>query len=155
MNCKSVESRLSAYLDGELTGQEMFCLRDHLNQCQKCREEAAELKGLKRLIGSLDCPQPPKGLEERLTAAVMSNRSPKSSFSVYHSAILFAGVAGVTMLATLQVLGSISPTQTEAIRPHQARPVSGIDFEVRRDEMTSSISDPVSGTPVWSAADSR
>ena len=155
MNCKSVESRLSAYLDGELTGQEMFCLRDHLNRCCQCREEAESLKGLKQLIGSIECPEPPRDFEARLTAAVLSSRKPKPTIQSYGSAILFFGVAGVTMLATLQLLSAMAPHPAAAKSSVPISSKPDVDFEVNRDVMTSSISDPISGAPVWSAVDNH
>jgi anti-sigma factor RsiW len=155
MNCRSVESRLSAYLDGELTGQEMFCLRDHLSRCLACREEAASLKGLKRLIGCMECPEPDHGFEERLTAAVMATRKPKPSLPAATSVVLFAGVAGATMIVTLQLIGALVSPTIQATRPDPNSSTTGIDFEVNRDAMTSAISDPISGSSVWSAADSR
>jgi predicted anti-sigma-YlaC factor YlaD len=155
MNCKSVESKLSAYLDGELTGQEMFCLREHLSRCQPCRDEAASLKMLKRMIGSIECPKPRPDLESRLCAAVMREREPRVTTSAFRSVLVFAGVAGLTMLITMQFLGTWSHTQTAVVRPTSTGEKPGIDFEVRSDAMASSMSDPISGAPVWSAADSR
>ena len=154
MNCRSVQSRLSAYLDGELTGQEMFCIRDHLNRCIVCRDELTSLKGLKRLIGSIACPEPSRDFESRMVASVTAER-PKAAVAPFRSAVLFVSVAGFTMVATLQVLGAFSATPVTASRTDASSPRSGIDFELNRDAMTSAISDPISGAGVWSAADSR
>lgn len=49
---------LSAYIDGELTGQEMLGLRDHLSRCRECRDEHYSLKTMKYLLSSLPEKEP-------------------------------------------------------------------------------------------------
>jgi anti-sigma factor RsiW len=44
---------LSAHVDGELDGAEQDKVSVHLARCEQCREEAAELRALKRQIGEL------------------------------------------------------------------------------------------------------
>ncbi|MBC8065376.1 MAG: zf-HC2 domain-containing protein, partial [Chlorobia bacterium] len=44
MNCKSVQIYLSAYLDGELSGQECLQVREHLGGCKDCRAEEQQLR---------------------------------------------------------------------------------------------------------------
>lgn len=53
MNCRRINSLLSAYLDSELTGAEMLSVRDHLDRCDACREEYEALRETKRLVASL------------------------------------------------------------------------------------------------------
>jgi anti-sigma factor RsiW len=45
--------RLSALVDGELDGAERDRAHAHLASCQQCRAEVAELRALKRKLGSL------------------------------------------------------------------------------------------------------
>jgi len=104
MNCKSVQNRLSAYLDRELGGDELLQMRAHIAMCSHCRREVDGLRSLKILLGGIHCPEPPEGLAERLTASVMGQRikAPRSTLRV--SAMMFAGVSACSMLATLLVL---------------------------------------------------
>jgi anti-sigma factor RsiW len=44
---------LSAHVDGELDGAEQDKVSVHLARCEQCREEAAQLRALKRQIGDL------------------------------------------------------------------------------------------------------
>jgi anti-sigma factor RsiW len=156
MNCKGVESRLSAYLDGELTGQEMLAVREHLSYCRECRQEETSLRGLKRMLCSLSAAEPPVGFEEKLAACVMRSRPEPRSWSIFQSALVFAGVAGCTMFATLQLISHPqTPPQAMAAPMAQDSSQQGIAFQVRHDEMTTQMSDPISGSPVWSAAESR
>ncbi len=48
-----LEHQLSAYLDNELTGEEVAEVRAHLAECTICQEELERLHGLKRLLGAL------------------------------------------------------------------------------------------------------
>ena len=73
MNCKAVQSRLSAYLDRELTGTELLELRDHLRNCDECRAEETELRQLKNLLGSLSVAEPSADLADRLCARVLKS----------------------------------------------------------------------------------
>jgi len=112
------------------------------------------LKALKRLIGSIACPEPSKDFESRLTASLTADR-PQAVFAPFKSAVLFVSVAGLTMVATLQVLGAFAHTPVIATNTDVSRQHSDIDFELNRDAMTSSISDPISGAPVGAAVGSR
>ena len=105
MNCKSVQNRLSAYLDRELGGDELLQMRAHLSTCRDCRSEAEGLRSLKALLGGIQCPEPPADLAERLTLNIRrrSFEEPKRSFRV--SALMFAGVTACSMAATLLVYG--------------------------------------------------
>ena len=46
-------NRLSALVDGELSGAELDRAHAHLAGCEQCRTEAAELRALKKKLGSL------------------------------------------------------------------------------------------------------
>jgi len=54
VNCRRIQSLLSAYLDGELTGEEMISVRHHLSACEYCGDEYRSLQVVKKLLGSLD-----------------------------------------------------------------------------------------------------
>ncbi len=53
MNCRRAVSRLSAYLDGELTGQEMLLVRRHLSSCEACSTELAGIREVKMSLSEL------------------------------------------------------------------------------------------------------
>jgi len=104
MNCKSVQSRLSAYLDRELGGDELLQMRAHMSLCRECRCEAEGLRALKSLLGGIECPEPPADLPQRLTATVLRERCERPARTIRISALMFAGVTACSMLATLLVL---------------------------------------------------
>ena len=105
MNCKSVQNRLSAYLDRELGGDELLQMRAHMSTCRDCRAEVEGLRSLKSLLGGIQCPEPPADLAERLTQNIRrrSFEEPKRSFRM--SAVMFAGVTACSMAATFLVYG--------------------------------------------------
>lgn len=104
MNCKTVQNRLSAYLDRELGGDELLQMRAHMSMCRECRCEAEGLRTLKSLLGGIECPEPPSDLPQRLTAAVLRQRFEEPRRTIRISALMFAGVTACSMLATLLVL---------------------------------------------------
>lgn len=53
MNCRRVINSISAYVDGELTGEEMLEMRRHLSGCPDCREEYESVRLVKFSIARL------------------------------------------------------------------------------------------------------
>ena len=70
MNCQRVNSLLSAYIDGELTGVEMIEIRRHLDGCRGCRDELDDLRAVKRLVGRVQPAQPSADLPGRICASL-------------------------------------------------------------------------------------
>jgi len=66
LNCRKVSGLLSAYLDQELTGEEMLAVRAHLGGCPLCRSEHQSLSDTKRLLASLALQTPRADLEQLL-----------------------------------------------------------------------------------------
>lgn len=76
MNCRRVSNLLSAYIDGELTGEEQLKIQEHLRQCEECNEEHESLLLTKRLICSLKMKEPREELEARILNAVAQESAP-------------------------------------------------------------------------------
>jgi mycothiol system anti-sigma-R factor len=77
MSCKSVQSKLSAYLDGEMSGTEMMNIRAHVNQCRACQSELEGLKSVQMILRGMPAgPEAPAMLPERITQSLATkNRS--------------------------------------------------------------------------------
>ncbi len=75
MNCRRVNSLLSAYIDGELAGVEQLQIRDHLRECADCSEEHESLLSTKRLLSGVRSAMPKTDLETRILARVAQERS--------------------------------------------------------------------------------
>jgi len=68
MNCRQVVNLMSAYVDGELTGEDMLVIRRHLSTCPECAEEHESILATKRAVANL-ATAPPR---EHLVAAILS-----------------------------------------------------------------------------------
>jgi len=148
MNCKTVQTHLSAYLDRELAGDQMLELRAHLNSCKECREEEASVRILKSLLGGLPVPDPSPDFEERLTLSLANARNAQSNTRSFRTSIfLFAGVAAGAMAITLTFLSGTKTTAANSI----ARDKS-INFEAQRyHEIYNRSGDAYGGGPIITA----
>jgi predicted anti-sigma-YlaC factor YlaD len=77
MTCETIQSRLTAYLDGELTDDHGSVVRGHLRECAACRQiardEAALRDGL-RLLAPVDPPASLwAGVQAQLAAAEVAD----------------------------------------------------------------------------------
>lgn len=152
MNCKSAESRLSAYVDSELSGREMLALKDHVSHCSSCRQELESIRSIKCLMGSFLQVEPPAGLEERIARAVrMRCEVPVPRVSMQRIQVAWPLAAGLifgSMAVTIMIM-EVAPARP-AIK--QSRKSVPIEFEVQRDQAYSAGTDPYMGAPVISAS---
>jgi negative regulator of sigma E activity len=75
LNCRRVNGLLSAYIDSEVTGEEMLAIRDHLEQCAGCAAEHEALLQTKRLLSSLALRAPRADMEALLQDAIEREES--------------------------------------------------------------------------------
>lgn len=153
MNCKTVQTRLSSYLDRELPANDMMEIRAHLHECADCQDEERALRSLKSILSGARAPEPPADLAERLTAAVMAEREPVVSRRGFKlSAFSFAGVAVCSMAMTFVVLSSLRPVEASASAPSKSKP-DGLALEIQRDMVYSVGTDATEGSHIFSVAD--
>ncbi len=148
MNCKSVQNRLSAYLDRELGGDELLQIRAHLSTCKECRAESDGLRALKSLLGGVPCPEPSEDLCERLTANMMRLRYEEPKRTLKVSAVMFASVAACSMLGTLFFMNS---GLAKSIW-HGRTPSSGKDLAIAQNGNPEAITGSDPAGPIISAA---
>ncbi|MCX7924324.1 MAG: anti-sigma factor [Fimbriimonadales bacterium] len=77
MNCRYVQSRLSAYLDVELSGAEQQQIRSHLEQCIECSCELESLRRTKQLLRQMPIVVPSSGPEHLLLRVRHSTHAPR------------------------------------------------------------------------------
>src|ERR1700741_1530397 len=53
MTCAEYKKQFSLYLDGQVSGAEMFALTRHMETCPDCTEEYAELRRTQQLLAEL------------------------------------------------------------------------------------------------------
>lgn len=118
VNCRRVSNLLSAYLDAELTGQEMLEVRAHIDQCPSCRAEHQTLRDTKRLLSSLALRTPRAEFEDLLRAEVARTASPLTwLLPAWLSAWREGGLAvprrrPLTTVAALSLAGLLMATAT-------------------------------------------
>ena len=70
MTCAQVRPLLSPYLDGAVTGKQMFSLREHLSDCLKCRREYTQLRQTQSLLSKVGRAQVPDDLSLKVRLAI-------------------------------------------------------------------------------------
>ncbi len=141
MSCKSIQLRLSAYLDGELAGFEMLDIRNHLNSCPACSSQADELRMVKRLLGNLPESEPDDQFLPRLNAAVFS--APKKPSYRPLSLALVSCIAFATALV-LTLAGYRPQPNHVAVKPAVSKQ-DDTAFDVSRDQAYQSGGDGFNG----------
>lgn len=142
MICPFVQSRLSAYLDSELGGQEMLRVQAHIRECPACAAEIEELRALKRMMASMADPsEPPVGFEEKLLQQI-ATPSPRRSTP----ALPWGRMIAVTGVAA--ALTWLAMSITLAGKPASEPTPNSVAFEVKRDQAFMSGADSFGGSNV-------
>lgn len=139
MNCDRIESLLSTFIDGELSGHELRVVREHVARCPHCALELEEVRRIKALIADMPAFEPSADFEDRL---VMSVLGPEPVAARRRSALRWsAGLAACAALGAFVTMGMMQRQRTlEAERQQEA-----IRLEVQRDQAISAGMDPLSG----------
>jgi len=122
MNCRRVVNLMSAYVDGELTGEEMLAIRRHMSECEECAEEHKLTRMTKLALANLRTAAPRKDLARSIVMQLDEVQIPRyqryvsSVFQVMHeklspvaAALAVSGLALVILSAgPTEKLGPIS-----------------------------------------------
>jgi len=148
MNCNRVERLLDAFIDGELDGETMLRMREHLRGCDSCQTELREIRRMKCLVARTLVARPQDNLEERLLAACRDQQPiDKARISIWRPVRTFASVATVAAVATFATI-ALMPKPTPEKTPESAP----IAFEIQRDQIYSVGLDPMAGSPTISTS---
>ncbi len=74
LKCPEVQDHLSAWLDGELAPEVQAEVAEHLESCDACLRELAQLEALEQSLAALPAPAPPPGLAEKVVARLKRPR---------------------------------------------------------------------------------
>ena len=141
MNCKAVDSLLSPYVDGELSGREMRQIREHLNVCPTCAQELEIVRQLKADVTMLPEPTCDAEFEERLVQAVLGKQKAHQG----RFKIAFAG--GIAFVGAFAV-ATVWLQSTKAQAAEASNQVAKSSFEFSRDQAYLAGSDPLAGNTV-------
>jgi len=87
--CKKIRSKLSAFIDNELTIEEEFKLKRHLAMCSECMRELEEMRGVWNLMDKIDDIEPSPYFWNVLYSKLISQR--KSLFTPLESPTIYSG----------------------------------------------------------------
>jgi anti-sigma factor RsiW len=73
--CRSIRSRFSAYLDGDITGVAMQAMAVHLESCAECAAEFEQWREMQRSLTSLGSARVPEDLGLRIRVALSQERA--------------------------------------------------------------------------------
>lgn len=140
MTCRHVQSLLSAYLDGELGGEQMLAIRHHLHGCPACEQELAELRRVKQLLEDWAPVEPPSGLEERLVHLIGRSEPTPRRWN-FRWALAGAAAAAALTVGLIAVNRVGTSPRTLAQGPAAERTLE----ELYRDQTLFASSDPLAG----------
>jgi hypothetical protein len=75
MKCQEAQSQFSLYLDGELSGPQMYQVADHLRVCSRCAAEQTAMDQTQALLVSLGRRPAPPELATRIQVAISQERA--------------------------------------------------------------------------------
>lgn len=114
MNCEQMHAMLDAYIDGELSAEEMRALRDHAAACEDCKREleAAELlrDALAHMDDDVSVPLEAQAAWRKAVRAEAGKRSKKRALRVVY------GLAAALVVA----IGCTAVLRSDALKPQNA-----------------------------------
>jgi anti-sigma factor RsiW len=84
--------RVTAFVDGELSAEEMAALQRHVETCRTCGEQAAAERDLRQRLAALPAPAPPADLERRVRARLRRRTARVALLTLPLAAVLVLGV---------------------------------------------------------------
>lgn len=137
MNCHTFHNRISAYLDHELTGQQMIAMREHLSHCDACRDELEAIRKVSTLFVETTSMDAPEGLEDRILQAVHASAQQKPK----RAASLMIATASAAAACFVAYIVSSVFTPMQETQPHQ---MTASGFDLSADQAYQISSDPFS-----------
>jgi hypothetical protein len=115
MDCRSIQEKLSFYIDDTLPPQERMAVDEHLRSCRECAADLEELKKTLRHVKSLEEVEPPAWMTQKIMARVRAEAKPKKAlfqrlfYPLYIKLPVGAIATIAIVLTTLYVFRTIEP----------------------------------------------
>ena len=152
MNCEQMRAMLDAYIDGELSAEEMRALRDHAAACEDCKREleAAELlrDALAHMDDDVSVPLEAQAAWRKAIRAEAGKRSKKRALRVVYG----LAAALVVAIGCTAVLRSDALNPQNAVTPNAGAQARAVEF-TEMMVATDGESDAVQATYSLSAED--
>jgi len=113
MTCAQTKSMLSAYLDGAITGKQMYSLDQHLQGCVSCEREYQGLRHTQSLLAAVRRRRTPEDLSLKVRLAISREAARQPYFSGFRTRFenafrLFMVPATTGLVATVLVFGLLA-----------------------------------------------
>jgi mycothiol system anti-sigma-R factor len=136
VECREVDDRLGAYLDGELEPAASTSVRDHADTCAACRQRLANLESIGRMVRRAPYYQAPDGLRARLTHARTRSAATPHWLAWAAAAVVVASLAGsiVFVRSSTRPVRTPNPVDTvaqEVVSSHVRALMGAHLFDVR------------------------
>jgi len=127
MDCQQVQSKLTAYTDGQLNESERDRIRRHLSACAACSEELDRFTSLNRVLDEATVPPAPPHLAVRIREAAERRTAGRAKLTVLAlllSRPIMRRAAGFAAVGIGLLLGGfmgrdITPSARAVTRPEQ------------------------------------
>lgn len=77
MECKNIQGKLSAYIEGLIPSEEKRGIEEHLGSCEKCKDSLIDLRKTIEYVHNLEDVEPPSWLTQKIMANVRAEVKPK------------------------------------------------------------------------------
>jgi hypothetical protein len=127
MKCTDIRDKVSGYIDGTISPEEIILIEGHLEACQECKEYFADMRKTVDYVHNLEEIEPPAWLTRKVMAKIRSEAIPKKGivqrlFSpLYIKLPLQAAVAVLLAVTTLYVYKTMQPELKLANMPLEER----------------------------------
>jgi anti-sigma factor RsiW len=146
MSCTRMESRILAYVDGQLKESERGDVEKHLAACTVCRVRANEFRSVNDLLGELPRIVPSPAFDVRVRARVAAEPVKKNWWAWMWPSPRIAFAASMLLLAMLWV-GYRSQPVAPVIPPEEADASLMQDISVMEDHDTLANFEPLKALP--------
>src|SRR5919202_2584021 len=119
VDCRDVRPLVSAYMDNELTPQELRAMQGHVADCAECAALLASYRGLRTAIRALPQPVPPPALRQAVFArATPAYRRRALLFEFGQQGLAAAAMVVVVLAAifTFSVVTGREPGRLDPVR---------------------------------------
>ncbi len=138
MNCQKIERLLSAYIDNELSGRDMFKVRAHLSECTHCQTMLSEVESIRERVRALSSLKASSELENKLRLSVLKPELCLRQKFSYGILLVAASVAFAFLAYHSLAKGSTKPEPLSSNKRVQS-------YDSLADHAFLSSSDPISG----------
>ena len=93
MKCEEIRDLVDAYIDDELSKKEHDLIKDHIENCPKCKADLEALENLRKNIKTLPYHSVPLGLAEKVSQALAreETKAPQKNIWVETSGVPRSG----------------------------------------------------------------